>query len=168
MPTNSLHNSFVKSSIYISTDQVGIINLTQEICGGYEKVADGCAFFKKHHKISKQQAKRTSEIFQHCTVCCIRIIKKINWSFPVMKLVNFQGSIEMKRDENWNEPTNMAIFNLDAHPQCKIFSFYLAKSILILFPESSIFLSKLGLSLKFPRSMELGKLKLYGCHTWIN
>ena len=139
MLTNSLHNSFVKSSIYISTDQVGIINLTQEICGGYEKVADGCAFFKKHHKISKQQAKRTSEIFQHCTVCCIRIIKKINWSFPVMKLVNFQGSIEMKRDENWNEPTNMAIFNLDAHPQCSIFSFFLAKSIFILFPESSIF-----------------------------
>ena len=25
---------------------------------------------------------------------------KKNWSFPVMKLVNFQGSIEMKRDEN--------------------------------------------------------------------
>ena len=96
MLTNSLHNSFVKSSIYISTDQVGIINLTQEICGGYEKVADGCAFFKKHHKISKQQAKRTSEIFQHCTVCCIRIIKKINWSFPVMKLVIFSRV-------NWNE-----------------------------------------------------------------
>jgi hypothetical protein len=92
-------NNFGSSNINILISNV-YINLTYGNRGGYEKVADGCAFFKKHHKISKQQAKRTSEIFQHSTVCCIRIIKKKNWSFPVMKLVNFQGSIEMKRDEN--------------------------------------------------------------------
>ena len=57
-------------------------------------------FLKSTTRTASNRQKERRKIFNIAQCGALGSLRKINWSFPVMKLVNFQGSIEMKRDEN--------------------------------------------------------------------